>query len=113
MEEIKIPFNKWSKEKLVLRSKIATSRNKTYGYIGDTFKINLGDSVRTYRIECVETVSLYFVANYCYKMEGADSPKEFIDIWNSIHWKKKYDPQHRVRLHCFKEVDYEQINKNL
>lgn len=110
---VEIPFNKWSREKLANRKKIATSRNKTYGYKGDEFKVNLGDSVRTYRIVYVETVSLGFVANYCYKLEGADSPEEFIDVWNKIHWKRKYDPEHRIRLHCFEEINKEQINKNL
>ena len=82
MSEIKIPFNDWSKERLFMKR--CTSRTKKYGEVGDTFTVNvkgfIGDNDKKFRITHIERVSLGFVADKLYKLEGASSTREFIKV---------------------------------
>jgi hypothetical protein len=106
MSKIEIPFNEWSKERLSINSKCATSRNKKYGNPGDTFSVTFigcssGTWTRVYRLMFVEKVSLGFVAKFFYSMEGCLTPDEFVKVWNDIHPRKKFDPEQLVWLHVF------------
>jgi len=80
--QITIPFNDWSMKRLRGYRKRATSRNKRYGNVG-----------------------LAFVRDHFYHEEGCDSEDEFIAIWNEIHPRKKFDDEHKVWLHLFKEIE--------
>lgn len=97
--EIKIPFNKWSKDRLKAGMKSATSRTKRYGAIGDTFIVD----GKKYVIDFVENTKLGEVADVMYDIEGANSKEEFIEIWKSIHPKKGYDPDQLIWFHGFLE----------
>jgi hypothetical protein len=44
---------------------------------------------------------LEIVANHLYEIEGAESPDEFIKVWNQIHPYKKFDPDQIVWVHFF------------
>jgi len=99
MMKIRIPFNEWSKKRLV-HAKIATSRYKRYGKKGDTFSVGDYD----YRIDFVVKLPLWFITYYLYRTEGAESPEEFQKVWANIHPKKGWLPEDEVWYHCFNEV---------
>ena len=105
--EIVIPFNDWSKARLRANHKIATSRNKRYGNVGDTFTVECGYSnqpLHRYELTHVERVSLAFVRDKFYWEEGCNSEDMFIQVWNDIHPKKKFNDEHKVWLHLFREI---------
>lgn len=93
---VKIPFNDWSRSKLQFGLKCCTSRTKIYGELGDTFEVNNS----TYRIEYIMRLPLIFVRDYLYREEGANSPEEFEEVWNSIHPSGIKDQS--VYVHFFK-----------
>ena len=100
--EIKIPFNGWSIERLRDGTKFATCRNKKYGDKGDYFRIDdwIGE------IKFVVKVPLWFVRAWLYKTEGADSPEEFVRVWEQIHPKKGWVDEQEVWYHCF-DITYD------
>jgi len=95
--KIEMPFNLWSKERLILGKKQATSRNKKYGDIGDTFIVGNWE----YVIIGVTMFPLWFIRKYLYQTEGCDTPEEFVDIWNVIHPKKRWQSSQYVWYHLF------------
>lgn len=99
-KKIEIPFNKWSEERLNLFAKTATSRNKKYGEVGDTFEVN----GTTYELDLVIKLPLWFVSEDLYDSEGALNFLEFEDIWKKIHPKKGFIPEQEVWYHHFRIV---------
>ena len=99
--KVDIPFNDWSKERLLAGRKFATSRNKKYGCVGDFFEA-FG---WRWKITSVKKIPLKIVSCYLYEIEGSDTPMEFISIWDEIHPIKKYDPEHMVWVHFFAPDD--------
>jgi len=83
-------------------TKTMTSRTRKYGEKGDTFDA-FG---ATFELEDVRKVSLFCIANYYYRQEGADSTQDFINIciWKIIHPRKGFDSDTMVWLHRFKKV---------
>ena len=100
MTKITIPFNNWSRERLRNNTKTATSRNKRYGIVGDTFVV---DGV-TYKLTSIARLRLGYIAEQKYAQEGAKSPEEFINVWNEIHPRKKYNPVQKVYYHEFERM---------
>jgi len=108
MAEIEIPFNEWSKARLRANHKVATSRNKRYGDVGDTFVVACGYSdnpLKYYELTHVERVTLAFVRDKFYWQEGCKDEDMFVFIWNDIHRRKKFEDEHKVWLHLFKEIE--------
>ncbi len=95
----RIPFNRWSQERLLRESKTATSRTSQYGNIGDTFRV--GD--KTFEFTDISKKKLGDIAQNHYLEEGAKSPEEFIEVWNSLH-PKGFDPDQIVDFHKFREL---------
>jgi hypothetical protein len=87
MGRIVIPFNEWSKERIRLEKKFATTRSKQYGKAGDWF-ICEG---KTCELELVVKLPLWFIYTHLYVSEGAESEKEFSDVWCSIHPKLSWE----------------------
>lgn len=102
MTEIEMPFNEWSKERLKLKTKLATTRTKRYGKIGDTFKIHFKVCDYTFELLAVFKLKLYDVASQLYYIEGADSPKEFREVWEDIHPRAGWQPDKLVYVHLFR-----------
>jgi hypothetical protein len=100
MAEIEIPFRADMRKAIADGAKCCTSRNKRYGKIGDTFRID----GRTYRLTDVRRLSLYTVAQRCFGLEGVNSPQEFETLWADIHPRKGWDPEQLVWTHFFEEV---------
>lgn len=101
-KKIIIPFNDWSKKRLALGVKTATSRNKKYGEPGDYFEVNLGDqgTVR-YELVFVKKKRLVDIAKHNWKSEGCTDELEFIKVWCDIHPKKGFEPRQEVWYHSF------------
>ena len=97
---IDIPFNDWSRERLRDGRKSCTSRKKKYGVPGDLFEVG----GTTYQITNIEKQSLAHVAVILHDQEGADNHDEFVQVWESIHPKRGYNPTDIVYVHFFEEV---------
>lgn len=103
MKIINIPYNNWSIGKFRYRVKTATTRSKRYGEIGDIHSV-VGLSLWLETIYQAR-VTLGFVARYFWRHEGAISEEDFIKVWVEIHPKKGFDPNQKVWLHLFREID--------
>lgn len=101
MGEIKIPFNDWSKERLERGDKIATTRTKKYGNIGDTFLVDFHATMEEYELLAIFPLTLENVAKYLYHIEGAKSPDEFKEVWCQIHKRMGWEPCRIVYVHLF------------
>lgn len=101
--KIRIPFNKWSRERLKEGKKTATSRTRRYGVVGDVFTV---DGI-TYQLEVIANVTLQTVCDVAYDIEGAKSKEEFIKIWEEIHPRKGWVPDQHVWFHRFKPIEGE------
>ena len=99
MTQINIPFNKWSEDRLREGRKYCTSRNKRYGVVGDTFRATGKD----WRLVSVQKMTLGMVATHLYEMEGADTPIDFIAVWDDIHPYKGFREDWLVWVHFFVE----------
>ncbi len=99
-----VPFNDWSQERLLLGSKTATSRTSQYGSIGDTFQA--GD--KSFELTDISRKNLWDISQNYYLDEGAKSPEEFIEVWNSLH-PKGFDPEQVVYFHKFRELTPETV----
>lgn len=105
--KIKIPFNEWSRKRLLLGTKIATSRTKSYGVTGDTFTVDFSSfnrESREYTIIAILPLILAQVSIFLYKIEGAESPKEFHDVWCDLHKRAGWTPEKIVYVHFFEEL---------
>lgn len=86
-----IPFNEWSRERIIMGRKSCTSRHKMYTkdplvkYI--TFKVSWGYIKSTY-----------------YKEEGADSPQELQRVIEDIYHRKVSDDE-LFYVHFFDNVE--------
>jgi hypothetical protein len=98
--KIKIPFNTWSREKLEIGCKCATSRNKQYGNLGDTFEVD----ETVFKIDLILRLPLWFVKDCLYLSEGCENPHEFFKVWCDIHPRKGFVPHQLVWYHHFKEI---------
>ncbi|MDD3492291.1 MAG: hypothetical protein PHZ19_02180 [Candidatus Thermoplasmatota archaeon] len=94
-----IPFNGWSRQALLERGKMCTSRRerkKEYGEVGDYFYV-----VDRHRIKAILRLPLWFVKEFLYQTEGARSPEEFVAVWETIHTKTGYVPEQEVWVYFF------------
>jgi hypothetical protein len=97
--KIEVPFNAWSKERILDGRKTATSRTKALGECGDWFPV--GD--KKFVMLRIFPTTLNEVANFKFKKEGARSIAEFIKVWKSIY-RGQYDGDRTVYFHEFKEL---------
>lgn len=97
MMEIQIPFLDEFKSVLLGGKKTLTCRTKVYGKRGDYFKID--DAM--FVITGVDKIDLGYIAERSYLAEGCNSTEAFINVWNKIHRRKKYDPATMVYAHEF------------
>lgn len=95
-----IPFNVYFEKLMCDGAKTATSRIKRYGYAGDSFKA-FG---RCFVLTAVDKKPLGEVANHYYQEEGFSSPQEFIDFWNKLHPKKKFQIGWYIYFHQFQSA---------
>lgn len=85
--KIEIPMNEWSRERIKREKKFATTRSKQYGKAGDYFVCE----GKTCELEFIVKLPLWFISLYLYETEGAESGKEFSDVWCSIHPRKSWE----------------------
>ncbi len=95
-KQIEIPFNKWSDGRLRAGQKVCTSRHKRYGDSGDYFYTAGG----RFRLQKILELPLWFVRDYLYTLEGAETPEEFQAVWKSLH-RGKFKAPELVWVHFF------------
>lgn len=98
MKKGRLPFNKWSQERIDKGVKICTSRNGVY--------------YEDERVDYIIMLPLRVVRDYLWVQEGAESPEEFEKVWRGIH-RGKFDPNKLVHTHFgnFREEDQDLIEK--
>jgi hypothetical protein len=92
MTEDEIPFNKWSKARIELGMKECTSRHKRYT-----------KDKRVYYIS--PKLPFWFIKEFLWKAEGANSPEELQEVMNSIY-HRLVPAEEEFYVHCghFKEA---------
>lgn len=73
-----IPFNDWSKKRIIEKRKVCTSRHRRYLQDPRVFWIS-------------PKLPWWFIRNYLWKEEGADSPKELQEVIEAIYKRKVLD----------------------
>ena len=100
--KIEIPFHKRFLAALISGNKIATTRSKRYGRIGDYFYLQNRegkDFHLKFKIISVSKEKLEDIATYLYREEGFGSPEEFKEFWLTIH--RKWESEKKYCLHVF------------
>jgi hypothetical protein len=78
-----MPFNAWSRSKIMQGKKFCTSRTRIWNDPRSDFVIK---------------APLWAVKKYLFYLEGAESPEEFESVWRSI-FKGKFEPEREVFVH--------------
>jgi hypothetical protein len=94
---VQIPFRPEFEHALRNGNKTMTTRSREMGLIGDTFEA-FGC---IFTIDVVRRVKLGVVAASYWRQEGCESSDAFIAVWNTIHPRKKFDPEGVFWLHEF------------
>lgn len=104
-----LKFNAWSQDKLRRNLKTCTTRMGRTPLAGTRFTVNVGTKgqadYRTYEVTKRRYITLSTVTKAWWKKEGADSPEDFVKRWRKIYPKVGYDPNQRVWLCVFVEVE--------
>jgi hypothetical protein len=100
---IDMPMNEWSRPRLESGRKTATTRTSKKGNPGDYFETD----GMVYQLTHVVRVPLSVVAMYFYQEEGVDTPDEFVEIWEDIHYRRGFEQDWEVWLHLFRKVGAE------
>jgi hypothetical protein len=99
MNKVTIPFRPSFREAMLADIKTCTARSRRMADVGDRF-LAFG---AWFEIDGVTEESLAYVAD-CWQSEGCTSREHFIEVWNSIHPRRGYDPEEIVYLHRFHRV---------
>lgn len=97
---VKIPFRVQFREAMLTGNKITTARPRPMGLPGQMF-VAFG---ARFCLDLVEPIRLEVVRDDFYQLEGLSSPKEFVEVWNSIHPFKGFNPTDTVYIHRFFRV---------
>ena len=95
---VKIPFLPEFEYRMINKLKTATTRTKSMGDPRDYF-VAFG---KEFQIHGIINMDLFSVAKDYYKQEGFEKPGEFVQKWNKIHPRKRFNPDQRVYVHLFK-----------
>lgn len=96
MTEVKIPFMARFEKPMLNFTKTWTSRTRVMGNIGDTFEAFGAEFV----IDAVFQARLMTSACH-YIQEGCESYNDFVNVWNLIHPRKKFNAETLVWVHTF------------
>lgn len=99
MVKVHIPFKPRFKDPMLQGVKTWTSRTQKYGKPGDTFEV----FDHEFEILKIERRTLADVAEH-YKEEGCSCWSDFVDVWNSIHRGRGFNPWQRVYVHVFRRI---------
>ena len=99
MMQITIPFNAWSKERVLDGRKICTSRTKIHGAPGDWFLVE----DNRYVLIGVIPIRSHTIIENLFKAEGAKSRIELVDVLSTI-FRKQGIPS-SLYVHFFEAVD--------
>jgi hypothetical protein len=94
---VEVPFLPRFNTPIALGAKRATARNKRYGRVGDVLKLPGGTGVLLYQ----ERVTLGFVRDHMWRIEGVDGPAEFQAIWAELHPRVGWREHQKVWLHIW------------
>lgn len=99
--KIEIPFSEEMARMALTNRKFCTSRNKKYGSVGDTFRLEDDQSFGDFEIVAIVRRPLWFVACCWHLAEGFERQGGFIKIWHTLHPKLGWEPDKEVWVHWF------------
>jgi len=106
---IEIPFHKRFLIPILSGRKIATTRSRRYGKIGDYFYLqNYRDEVSGVKIKIISVSreKLGDIAAHLYWEEGFGNPEEFRKFWLTMH--RKWEPEKKYCLHVFLKANFQE-----
>lgn len=92
-----VPFDPRFHDAIREGRKRATCRNRRYGVPGCILKLPGGTAVLLWQ----ERVTVSFVAEHLWALEGCESRAHFEAIWNELHPRAGFDPAAKVWLHIW------------
>ena len=102
--QIEIPFSNEMARAVLANRKFCTSRNKRYGHVGDTFRVEVKECYADFELVAIVARPLWFVACWLHIAEGFDDETGFTRIWELLHPKKGWEPYKTVWVHWFIRV---------
>ena len=99
MTIVNIPFRPAFREPLLSGVKRCTARTTRMGAGGDRFLA----FDQWFDLKIVTEAPLHYVADL-WRQEGCTSREHFIEVWESMHPSRGYQPEQIVFLHWFKLV---------
>ena len=94
-----MPFRAAFESAITTGVKTATSRTKRYGWPGDVLDTPFGQVLLTE----VYQAQLAWIALQLWREEGCESPKQFEEVWRSLH-RGRWDLAKVVWVHRFRLV---------
>ena len=101
--KVKIPFRPAFDGQLGNGRKTCTCRTKKMGTGLDWFE----HKGMFFKLTNVYQTTLADVRDRLFWHEGFDAPQGFVDIWDDIHPRKKFQPDQKVWVHRFVRVERE------
>jgi hypothetical protein len=92
-------FSETEKDDVVRQGKSHLYKPVPLGRPGDTFTVD----GRQFEIVDVSERTLKAIASRHYRMDGYDSPEDFIRNWTAHH--SLQDPEFRLYIHWFRKID--------
>ncbi len=102
---ITIPFSEEMIIAAIYGDKLCTSRREKKGEIGDVFcLVSPRDKTKhLFKIVDIQNHSLAYISDRLYRLEGVETPFEFIELWKSLH-RGHYNAGKIMYVHFFKGV---------
>jgi hypothetical protein len=101
MSEIVVPMTRKNVRMCESGRKIATTRGKPFGGVGDKFTMK--GSEYEYTVMAVMCMPLEVIQELFYYAEGADSPEEFEKIYRGIYYGR-FPAKSMKYLHFFSKI---------
>ena len=107
--KVEIPFHKRFLIPILSGKKIATTRSRRYGKIGDYFYLKSyegKDSAVKIKIISVSRERLGDIAANLYREEGFRNSEEFKEFWLTMH--SEWEPEKKYYLHVFQRTGFQE-----
>lgn len=98
--KITIPFKTDMSELIYTGKKTCTTRTIPYGKTGDIFKIKN----KWFKIIKITRITLGKVILHYYKLEGFNTPHDFVNYWLKLNPTRKWTAKDKVYIHIIMEV---------
>jgi len=100
LQLVTIKMNDWSASRTFGGFKICTSRAEPKCDVGDIFPVEYSGMKKYYKVLDIWEVDKNFISKFLWRLEGAESPQEILQILNGIYPDKLI-----LYVHFYNEID--------